>query len=433
MLKTSLSLALLICALTVTPALASPPSGGASQVDGTPVLVSEDGSLGSWQLSALNLLDGLYQYNPGLSDLRFAQTPRGNVVGPGETVTLRYSGMDGCYLNVVRYGPDGAATLLLNNVRFDKRSSRAWLMDATAGSMEGNEVFLSLTTREPLIPGTLEKLALAPNTVRTFPEIVGSSYVGFKVLNQTGLRIEGDGITQANNYNNNGGGGGYNGQYDQYPRQQESRGSSYNDRIQQQYPGAITVTEGNPYYTPPMRGAYRYNPFLSRYGCMPFYANGLFIVPGAGGFAGPYRPVYDYGNAFYSPNTTFFILPTIRGVRTNFSDLAFSADFSRDGITFRGGNDFIEGALGIDLGSRGNGLTLRLRGVRDEFGRPFDVTPVVIVIDGNPVQPLVDTNTGDWIVNLPRQDPQGLGGRIRIAPANINGGPIHVDGIEVGE
>ena len=410
-----------------TVALANPADTTQGAIEGTVIAVAEDGSLGAWALESLTPLATIRKLSPALSDIRLVNLPVGNAIAPESPVRLQFGGLDRTYVSLFRYHPDGHITLLLKNQHYNKLEAKTWLMDVTADSAEGAETYLSITSRTPLGDGDLEAMAKAPNGIQLKDPILGSSYTWYKVMDQTGTRLDtsgGNAIDGSAPHGHPFSGGGNNDASNNGPATPKMG-------LEGALGSGLTPTQGNPYYNPYAYGGL-YNPFIRRYGYLPYYMPYQFVLPGSvinGSLPGLYRPVYDFGNAFYAPQQYFYVLPTARGVRTNFLDLLLNAGFGGDGsILLRNDQDFVEGEINLNFG---HGFSLRLGGVRDQRGDRFTVAPVVIYIDGLAYVPLIDPNTGDYIVNVPSLGPGQPGGsRIRIQPT-AGVGPVGIDRIEV--
>ncbi|HYE79344.1 MAG TPA: hypothetical protein VEI97_15270, partial [bacterium] len=396
---------------------------------GDPTVQLSGADIGTWYLTDRTVLDSLQMLNPAASDLRVFDNPDGSTLQPGEPLQLIYGGLTRSYVTILRYRPGGAVELMLRNEYFDKRADRRWEIDEIADTgHEGREVFLAITSRQPLDDDYLDRIAVAPHTIQLTDGILGSSYTWYQVKDQAGLRIEpGQDSTQGRPLP----GGRRN------PTSTQGSRGPVDESLRNPYAdvGGITPTQGNPYYNPYLygAGAYLYNPFVRQYGALPFYAPFPYGYPGYYPEAGVYRPVIDLGNAFYAPNTYFYVIPRGNRVRTNFLDLIFNADVNNSGFILRGGNDFIEGQINLDFsdGKLRPGASIRLRGVRDSRGRFFNQPPIVVIIDGTPRIPVIDPNTGDMIVPMPSMGmTPGLGNRMRIQP-NVGVGPVQINEIVV--
>jgi|GEM_PF-6559207 len=429
-----LSALLLLGTTGGTAAWAVPPSQG--NIEGTYITVNETGQYGAWTMESFEALKELRQLNPALSSIRPVDLRPGDAVAPGETVTLRYGGLDRAYVSILRYRPSGRAELLMKNRYFNKLENRSWLFEVVADDTEGGETFVSVTSREAIPDDWFDANALMPQMITLNDGIAGSGYTWYRVLNQTGMQLDRSGGQPFSDGQNPS----YN--HQQYSYTEEGTGGVtqttnwgiVNQNLMNPYAayGGMTANQPNPYYRPiPQAGSYRFNPFLHRYGYLPYYSPAPFQVwVGPGGSIGQPYYMYDMGGVGVLPSE-FYIAPNGRGVRTNFNDVLFSADITSNGLILRGGDDFIEGEL--SLGGR-EGFSLRLRDVRDSRGyRYHNGQPIIIFIDGQAFFPRIDPNTGDFILPLPSQPGMqgGLGSRIRVAPANIRTGPIGIGRIDV--
>ncbi|MCG3152736.1 MAG: hypothetical protein GEEBNDBF_02039 [bacterium] len=419
----SLIFLLLAGLLTAGPVLAAPIQQG--NLEGTLITLDTRATLGPWTLPSSQVLNELRRQNPALSNIRVLTIAPGDAVAPGEAVRLQYGGMDRTYVSLLRYLPIGRVELALKNRFYNKLETRNWLIDVTADpAAEGSELWLSVTSRVPLPDDWFDTYAPRPDTITTDATLVGSTYTWYRVYDQTGMRID------------RSGGQPYSG--DERPLAPVYGESGSQGVVEQTLTnpyaayGARTADQPNPYYRPlPRAGAYRQNPFLYRYGFLPYYSPvPMQVWIGPGGTLGQPYYLYDFGGVGVLP-AEFYISPRERGVRTNFRDVLFSADITRDGLILRGGDDFIEGELAI--GGR-SGFSLRLRDVRDNHGRRFTSgQPLVVYIDDLPYYPLLDPATGDFYLPFPVQPSikGGLGSRIRVQPANIRTGAIGIGRIEV--
>lgn len=436
---------LLLSGLLLAPAVAAPVAPG--PVEGTRIALDTSGDLGFWTLEAPEALQTIRQHNPALSNLRLNSHSPGDAVAPGGPVRMLYGGMDRSYVSLLRYRPHGRIELALKNAWYNRLETRSWIFEVAADHQsEGAETWISLTSREPLSDQWFEDYVQAPQTIPSSELILGSGYTWYRVLDQTGMRIDTEGgapvtrpLTSSDDH------------HYYYPqaepvsagRRQGQRGSRgpvdpslLNPYAEQ---GGMRPMGNNPYYTPwPRAQGWGYNPFLYHYGWMPYYSPyPIQVWAGPGVTVGTPYYLYDHRFGYGQLPGRYYINPTQRGLRTNFGDVLFSADIGRGGLILRGISDFIEGEL--NLGQR-SGFALRLRGVRDLRGNLFQGgQPVVVYIDGMPYYPAFDPRTGQYVLNF-RRDPRvfhhpqiqgGLGSRIRIQPADIRTGQVGIEGIEL--